>query len=274
MSYRSAIRLYGALAILLLAASPALAQFRPRPVSDPATGEKYHIEGGVGFWNPTADMSISSESLGIIGSTIDFKKDLGITDNRFSELHLVLRPAAKHKFRFQLIPIDYVKTNHTLTRTIVFNGQAYNVGILVNSELNWKAYRLAYEYDFLRRDRWFAGFVFDAKYTDVKATVQSQFVTEFAHAQAPVPTIGGIGRYYVTPNISITGELTGINIPDSISKDTKAHYADVDIYGTLNFTNTLGAQVGYRDFDIGYKFDNDHGAFNLKGLYFGVVARY
>lgn len=274
MSYRSAIRLYGALAIFLLTASPALAQFRPRPMSDPATGEKYHIEGGIGFWSPTSEMSISSESLGIIGSTIDFKKDLGITDTRFNELHLVLRPAAKHKFRFQLIPIDYVKTNQTLTRTLVFNGQAYNVGIYVNSELNWKAYRLAYEYDFLRRDRWFAGFVFDAKYTDVKATLQSAFVTEFAHAQAPVPTIGGIGRYYVTPNISITGELTGINIPDSISKDFKAHYADVDIYGTLNFTNTLGAQVGFRDFDIGYKFENDTGAFKLKGLYFGVVARY
>src|SRR5262245_46950548 len=123
MSYRSAIRLYGALAILLLTSSPALAQFRPRPMSDPATGEKYHFEGGVGFWSPTADMSISSESLGIIGSTIDFKKDLGITDTRFSELHLELRPAAKHKFRFQLIPIDYVQ-NHTLTRTIIFNGQA------------------------------------------------------------------------------------------------------------------------------------------------------
>src|SRR5262245_10358225 len=230
MDRRSALRLYATVAALVQPHVPAFAQFRPRPMSDPATGEKYHFEAGVGLWNPTSDMKISSESLGIIGSTIDFKKDLGLTDTHFGEVQLTLRPATKHKFRFQLIPISYRTTNHTLTRTLIFNGQAYSVGIFVNSELDWKAYRLAYEYDFLHRDRWFAGFVFDAKYTDVKATLQSSAVTEFAHAQAPVPTIGGIGRYYVTPNISVTGELTGIKIPDSVSEDFRAHYADFDLY--------------------------------------------
>jgi hypothetical protein len=78
----------------------------------------------------------------------------------------------------------------------------------------------------------------------------------------------------VVPNISITGELTGIKIPDSISKEYKAHYADLDIYGTLNFTNYIGVQGGYRSFDVGYHVDSDTGAFILRGIYFGVVARY
>jgi hypothetical protein len=270
------IRLYGALAaVLILTASPALAQFKPRPVSNPATGETYHIEGAAGFWNPSADMSISSESLGIVGTTIDFKKDLGLTDTRFGEFHLVLRPARKHKFRFQLIPIDYVQKGHALMRTIVFNGQAYTIGLPVNSELDWKAYRFAYEYDFLSRDRWFAGVILDAKYTDVTATLQAPPNTnEFTHARGPIPAIGGIARFYLVPNVSLTGELTGIKIPDSVSTRYKAHYADLDIYGTVNFTNNVGAQVGYRTFDIGYKFKADTGSFVLKGLYFGLIARY
>jgi len=276
MPNRSAVRLYGALAaVLILTSSPALAQFSPRPLSDPATGETYHIEGAAGFWSPSANMSISSESLGIVGSTIDFKNDLGLMDTRFSELHLVLRPARKHKLRFQFIPIDYTQIDHTLTRKIIFNGQAYTIGLPVNSELNWKAYRFAYEYDFLSRDRWFTGVVLDAKYTDVTATLQAPPNTnEYTHAQAPIPAIGGIARFYVVPNISITGELTGIKIPDSVSTKYKAHYADLDIYGTVNFTNYIGAQVGYRTFDIGYKFKSDTGSFVLKGLYFGVIARY
>jgi hypothetical protein len=276
MPNRSTVRLYGALAAALtLTASPALAQFSPRPVSNPATGETYHIEGAAGFWYPSADMSIASQSLGIVGDTIDFKKDLGLMDTRFSELHLVLRPVRKHKFRFQFIPIDYLQLGHTLTRRIVFNGQAYTIGVPVNSELNWKAYRFAYEYDFLSRDSWFAGVILDAKYTDVTATLQAPPNTnEFTHAQAPIPAIGGIARFYVVPNVSITGELTGIKIPDSISTKYKAHYADLDIYGTVNFTNYIGAQVGYRTFDIGYQFKSDTGSFVLKGLYFGVVARY
>jgi hypothetical protein len=31
---------------------------------------------------------------------------------------------------------------------------------------------------------------------------------------------------------------------------------------------------GYRSFDVGYHVEKDTGAFTLKGIYFGVVARY
>ena len=274
MSRRSAIRAYGLLAAaLVLTASPALAQFRPRPVSDPATGERFHIEGSAGFWRPTATMSISSESLGIAGTSVDFKDDLGLTDKRFGELHAVLKMTRKHKLRFQYIPIKYVQ-QATIDRDIVFNGQLYRVGFPVNSSLSWKAYRFGYEYDFIVRDRGFGGFILDFKYTDVRASLQSPANSEFAHARAPIPALGGIVRVYVVPMVSITGELTGIKVPDSISKDFKAHYADLDIYGTVNLTNNIGAQLGYRSFDVGYLVDLDTGSFKLKGLYFGVVARY
>ena len=52
------------------------------------------------------------------------------------------------------------------------------------------------------------------------------------------------------------------------------HYVDFDLYGTVNFTNNIGAQIGYRSLDVGYVVDTDTGAFKLKGIYFGVVARY
>lgn len=274
MPRRSAIRVYSLLAAaLVLTASPALAQFRPRPVGDPATGERYHIEGSAGFWHPTATMSISSESLGIGGTSIDFKRDLGLTDQRFGELHAVLKVSRKHKFRFQYIPIKYVQ-QAIIDRNIVFNGQLYRIGFPVNSALSWKAYRFGYEYDFIVRERGFAGFILDFKYTDVRASLQSPANSEFAHASAPIPALGGIVRVYVVPIVSITGELTGIKVPDSISKEFKAHYADLDIYGTVNVTNNLGAQLGYRSFDVGYLVDQDTGSFKLKGLYFGVVARY
>ena len=274
MPTRSPIRVYGMLAAaLVLTASPALAQFRPRTISDPATGERYHIEGSAGFWNPSATMSISSESLGIGGTTIDFKKDLGLKDKRFGELHAVLKASRKHKFRFQYIPIKYAQ-QAIVPRNIVFNGQLYRVGFPVNSSLEWKAYRFGYEYDFIVKERGFGGFILDFKYTDVRASLQSPANSEFAHASAPIPALGGIVRVYVVPILSITGELTGIKVPERIAENFKAHYADLDIYGTVNLTNNIGAQLGYRSFDVGYLVDQDTGSFKLKGLYFGVVARY
>src|SRR5262249_695083 len=204
MVTRFTLRLYGALTgALLLVASPVAAQFTPRTLNDPATGEQFHIEGAAGFWMPTADMSIASEALGIVGSTIDFKKDLGLTDQRLSELQAVFRPARKHKLRFAYIPIDFAQ-EATVQRDIKFNGQLYAKGLPVNSELAWKAYRFAYEYDFITRNRGFGGVIFEAKYTDVTATLQSPIADQFIHARAPIPAIGGIGRFYVVPNISIT----------------------------------------------------------------------
>jgi len=274
MLKRSGIRLYalaGACAALLAAPATARAQFRPQPVANAATGETYHVEGAVGFWRPSANILISSESLGIPGSEIDFKQDLGLQDHAFPELHLVLRPGRHHKFRFQYIPIKF-ESSATLDRRIVFNGQAYNVGLPVNSTLLWKAYRFGYEYDFLVKDRGFGGFIVDLKYTDITATLASPIDTEFTHAQAPVPAIGGIARVYVVPNVSITGELSGIKIPKSDSY--AGHYADLDIYATVNFNPNVGAQMGFRSFDVGYLVKSDAGTLTLRGLYFGVVARY
>lgn len=266
------------LASFVVAASPAAAQFQPRPNDDPATGERYHIEAAIGLWNPSTDMSISSEALGIPGTVIDFKKDLGLTDQRFPEFKAVLRPFRKHKLRAQLIPIRFEQQS-TLTRDIVFQGQRYRVGLPVNSVLDWKAYRFTYEYDFIYRNRGFVGFLLDAKYTDVFASLRSPINFETIRARAPIPTIGGIARVYVVPNISITGELSGFSIPDAISEEYKAHYADLDIYATLNFSNNLGVQGGYRMFNLGYTIKDDSvttdfGSFVIKGLYFGAVARF
>ena len=274
MQKRSAIRLYSLLAAgVLLLAAPASAQFVPRPLTEPSIGEQYHIEASAGFWNPGADMAIESESLGIIGSKIDFKKDLGLQDQRFSSLRIVGRPSKKQKLFFQYVPINYEQST-VLTRNITFNGQLYRIGVPVNSVLNWKAYRFGYEYDAFYRSRGYVGFIVEAKYTDVTARLATPIINEFAHARAPIPSIGGVGRIYIAPSIAVTGELTVFDFPDSISEDYNAHYADFDLYGTVNFTKNVGAQLGYRSFDVGYLVKEDSGSFLLKGLYFGIVARY
>lgn len=263
------------LALIALTAAPARAQYTPRSVSDPATGESYHIEGEINWWSPTANAVVSSVGLGIPGSNIDLKKDLGLTDQRLTDVRLVLRPFRKHKLRFQYTPIRYEQQSN-LVRDVVFQGQIYRIGLPVNSTLDWKAYRFTYEYDFLYRDRWFAGVLLDAKYTDVFASLRSPVNFETIRARAPIPTIGGIGRVYVVPNISITGEVTGFKVPKSLAEqaDLQAHYLEVDVYGTINFTNNFGAKVGYRALDVLVVPTNDRYSFELRGLYFGGVARF
>src|SRR5437764_404659 len=72
MKYRFAVRAYAVVAVMLasvLCAVPAQAQFRPRPLNDPATGEKYHIEASAAWWFPSANIVVSSAGFGIPGTS-------------------------------------------------------------------------------------------------------------------------------------------------------------------------------------------------------------
>jgi hypothetical protein len=273
MSIRTLALGLGVTYAVLLTPVRADAQFAATPFSDPATGERYHIEAAGALWNADPTFLIASESFGVLGSTIDAVADLGITKNQVKEFRLVLRPGRKHKFRVDYLPMSYSATS-TVKREFIFNGIRYGLNLPVQTQLSWKTWHLAYEYDFLYRDRWFVGLVLQLKATDIQTTLSAPIGTEFARAQAPIPAIGGIARVYVVPNISITGEMVGFKIPESIDERYQAHYFDFDLYGTVNFNDYVGAQVGYRSLDLGYIFEADHGDFKAKGIYFGAVVRY
>lgn len=256
----------------LTAVVPAEAQFRP--ISSPATGENYAVEVSYGLWNPTPDFVISSEELGIAGTDIDLVEDLGIEKKRLGDFRVVLRPAKKHKFRIGYVPIKYEVEGAVLRRDIVFNGQLYRIGLPVNAKADWKAWRFGYEYDFFYRDRGFIGVVLEAKYTDVRVDLESPVVSEFARARAPIPAIGIISRGYLARNVSVTGEFTMFRLPNGEDDEYKGAYYDFDIYGTINFTNNVGAQFGYRSLDVSYTVEEDFGDIKLNGVYFSGVVRF
>jgi len=265
---------------LLVAAAPARAQFQPRPMGDPTVGESYHIEASAGLWFSNTDLTVTSSGSGALsgltGTSINAQTDLGMPPTKtFPSLSLVLRPAKSHKFRLNYVPLSFDGTK-TITRDINFNGQKYTFGLPVNSTLDWTLLRLGYEYDFLRHDDWFAGFILEAKYTDVQVNLSTPgppSIVEFDRARAPIPAIGFNGRYYVLPNIAVTGEVTAFKLP-TVQGKYSGHYVDVDIYGTYNLLEYVGVQAGFRTMDFGFLAKDDSAAFTVKGLYIAAVVRY
>jgi hypothetical protein len=241
--------------------------------SAPAIGEAFHVEFMGGLWNPTPTLVASSDAFGIIGSSIDFGKDLGLARKQLREMRLVLKPGRKHKFRLQWVPVEYTQTTR-LERRIVFRGIAYETGSLVDSRMRWDTLRLGYEYDVVSRNRWFVGLIFEAKYTQIEAELDSAFADEFARARAPIPALGAIARVYLTPYTPMTVEFTGFKWPEPIDEDYRAECGDIDIYGTLNFTRNFGVQLGYRSIDLSYLFEEDRGNLKLEGMYFAGLVRF
>jgi hypothetical protein len=257
-SIRTATAVFFVYGVLLMP-SIARAQYGATPFHDPATGETYHIEVGLELWNPPPNLQVASESLGIAGTTIDAATDLGVMQHHIVDLRMVLRPARKQKFRVNYLPMHYTAQS-TVHRDFIFNGISYGVNLPVSTDLTWNTWLLGYEYDFLYTDRWFVGFVGEAKVTDVNVMLNSPIGSDFVAAKAPIPNLGGIVRVYVIPNISVTGELVGIKIPDRVSMTYRAHYVDFDLYGTVNFNKYAGVQLGYRRLDVGYTIHQDQGA--------------
>ena len=262
----------GFLTVLLAFAPSAAAQFFGQP-SDLPVGEFYHVEFMAGMWNPTPQLTISSEAFGIAGTDIDFTTDLGIAPQRFGEVRLRLRPGRKHRFRLDYVPIRY-SAESVLNRRLVFRGVAYNVGIPVSSTITWNTWRLGYEYDFIHRSRGYLGFIVEAKFTEIAASLDTAFGREFARARAPIPAIGAVVRVYPLRVLGITAEFTGFKLPEGLDENYRGQYVDADIYGTLNFTEQVGVQVGYRTLDLSYLFESDAVDMKLEGVYVAALVRF
>jgi hypothetical protein len=260
------------LGLLAGGAARAEAQFN---APDPAPGEDFHVELGAMFWTPTPEISIQTGALVAIGETdVDFVREFGIENTRFTEFRAVIKGGRKHKIRFNYIPMEY-NEEATLSRQITFGGRTFDVGIPATADLKWEIWKIGYEWDLAVGDRGFFGIIGELKYNKVTATLASPLAdSEFTEVKAPVPTIGIIGRGYPSRNFSITAEFTGIKLPDRISERFDAKLFDFDVYGTINFGRHVGLQGGYRSVVAEYADEDDIGELKMKGIYWGGLLRF
>ena len=230
--------------------------------------ENFNVELGAMLWKPSPVAVITT---GSVGTPIDFINQFSIESKRFTEFRVVLKPGRRHKLRFSTVPFNY-SGSATLNQRITFQGQTYNVGVPTAAELRWTLMRFGYEWDPIATDMGFAGIFADVKYNKMHAQLTAQPVGTLAFDRnVPVPTIGGIGRGYLTQYVSVTGEFTALKLNRSTFN---AKFYDFDIYGTANVTRYIGAQFGYRKITADYTVDGDTGDLEMKGPYFGGVVRF
>jgi hypothetical protein len=261
---------------LLAMPEPASAQYGRRPTPSVAVGEDYHIEGSYNFWNAEPSLLVNSESLGILGTDVDLVSDLGIEKKKLGVFDLVLRPAKKHRLKYQHLPIEYTTDAFPVQRSFIFNGQRYNVGLPVTTSAKFSTDSFTYEYDFLYFPKGFVGANISVRLSNIYVDLASPIGDEFFKQTAPIPAFGFAGRGYVTPHLAVDGSYSFFRIPDSLEEqlDGDGSYNDFDLHATYNFNRYVGAQFGWRDTTIFYTTTSDTGDLKFKGIYFGGVVRY
>ncbi len=264
---------FAALALLLVT-PPAEAQFSAQPDIVPA--EDFNVELGLMFWQPTPELSITTGNAQV--GTVDFVEDFGISEERFREFRVVLKPGRKHKIRFNYVAFNYDQ-DAVLQRTITFQNLTFPVTADANADINWDLYRFGYEWDFLSRSRGFLGLIAEVKYNtvnaDVSATATAFGLTQTVAAEfaqdAAVPTIGVIGRGYLGEYVSITSEFTLFRYEND---EFRGKFYDFEISGAAHLGKNVGAQVGWRSVRVDFLVDEDAGDLKMAGPYFGGFVRF
>ena len=161
----------------------------------PASTLAFEIGARGYYWFPSLDGNVKVDEASIIGTTINFEKDLGIEDENYPAVEVFLG-GGRHHLSLTYTDIDY-SGRKTLTRDIIFNGETYNISDLVESSIEYRVMDLLYQYDFLNLENVLAGFslgvVFQIKYLDGEVglkTTTGTVIDEKEDFTLPIPMIG------------------------------------------------------------------------------------
>lgn len=235
-----------------------------------AHAQGHAAEVGIMLWKPSPELVLSTDTLsGFSVSEVDFVQEFAIEDKWFPEYRATL--GRSHKFRFGYVKFSY-EADATIQRTFIFQGRPFTVGAPASTDIEWTLWKLGYEWDIVSREQGFFGVFTDLKINKVVASVDSPALRSAATTDvtAPVPTIGVIGRGYLSPQVAITGEFSGLKISND---EFDVKFLDFDIYGTIGSRNS-GVQIGYRSVIADYLVDEDTGDLKMKGMYFGGFVRF
>lgn len=147
----------------------------------------FHGTGPQGLLNFQSDAHFNSYSTGV--GRIDWKF------TRKNHIYLGALPLTQSK-------------QFVLSRTITFEGQTFNVGLVAQGKLQNYLFTPGYQYDIFRRRRWHLGIAaqLDLFYISGTLRTAAQIVDGAAHSakysssvlRAPLPVAGPSGRLYLT----------------------------------------------------------------------------
>jgi hypothetical protein len=112
---------------------------------------RLEIEGRYWFTNLKGNVNVTQNE---VGTDIDFKRDLDIKDANYWENRITWYTGPKSKIRIGYTQVNY-EGDQTLTKTVQFNGQAYNVGTRVVTDFDIKYLRIGWAWQFINIDNGF-----------------------------------------------------------------------------------------------------------------------
>lgn len=173
---------------------------------------RFDIEGR--YWITDLDGRIRyTES--DIGTTIDFKEDLGLDNENYPELRFSWHIGRKSKLRLAYTQAAY-SGDENISKTIEFGGETFTVGTRVKTDLDVKYFRLGWIWEFINiaDSAVKFGTLLEAKGFWVDASLDAPElvspIKESVEAVGGFPTAGVVLDIRPHKLVNLFGEISGI----------------------------------------------------------------
>jgi len=174
------------------------------------------------FWFH-ANPSGSLQSAGQYGfGVVDIDKDMGLDSFSTFSGKVDWKFTRKNHLYFAVSPFNRSRES-VLNRTVVFQGQTFDAGLVTQGDLRAHLYAPGYQYDIIRRKRGHLGIAFQIDLFDTEANISAAAqvtpggVQQAARSAsgsllAPIPVAGPQFRAYLTnsPRLFVDGNVYGM----------------------------------------------------------------
>jgi len=222
------------------------------------------------YWFPSLDGNVQVDEVGLIGSNIDFDKDLDIDDENYPCVEAFIG-LGNHHLSLTYTNIDY-SGKKTLSRDINFGGETYTAGALVSSSIEYSMLDLHYQYDILDLENILAGFslggVLQVKYLDGDVSLKTTGIDEAEDFTLPIPMVG------VNLHIGVLADILEARV-----RGTWIGYSGNSIYeltGDVSWTPFpfMDIHGGYKTFVIDIDEDDVIFDYDMSGPYVAVTVSF
>lgn len=221
------------------------------------------IQAGYTNWNP--DFSGDFQSEAASSTNIDLEDDLGLDSDSNNIFYFALEHPIPVLPNIKIVNTE-LKTSASakLGTTVIFDGQTFNTGVDVKSDIDLSHNDVTLYYEIL--DNWVSLDVgVTARVFDGEIKIASDTLSAKQSLNVTIPLLYGKAQF----DLPLTGLSVGANMNYlSVSGNT---LSDLDLFLNYKFVFGLGLTAGVRSFNIELDNESDLSSdIEMRGAYFGA----
>ena len=228
----------------------------------------------LGFYNlsdTNTDMSVNSTGTGVLGTTINYEKDLGGEDSASTpRIDAYYRFNDKHRIEFGWFEVDrggFRKLDIDFT----YEGSSYSINDTVKSNFKSRTIKLAYGYSFYHSKEAEISFTTGLHFIDydISLTDSANNKNNEADVAAPLPVFGMHINYNISDRwmFKYSSQTFYINLNDTI----RGSLLDLELDLEYRFTKHFAAGLGLTRLSIDADIEDSDFKGSMTDLYRGYL---